>query len=287
MKVRKFLATNLLAIFLAGLMGLFLAGAIYLPIAGEYGVRVVLSLGVLSVLYGLESIYHLGHVNACTISFSAPECTNHNLEIPSLVIATIFYALWCWGTWDWKALGTPGKASNSAAPRKPNYVMAALLSGGGIVNRAGPRKPNYAMAALFCALLCGGWIVANPAALPAESYGSLICPVRLALVLMFGALLYSTTGKKNLGGQPQPLLTVVLSAALGFFVTGSIYQLKAWVAPLDSPVDALFSLLIEASTGGVQSMLNLSNAANAFVPALLLWAAIFAWKQWRLNKRGG
>ena len=263
MKVLEILATNLLAIFLAGLMGLFFAGAIYLPIAGEYVGRVILSLGAMSVLYGLESIYYLGHVEACTVSFGPFSCTHHNLEIPSLVIGTIFYALWCWWKWDWKALGTPGKTSN----------------------RAAPRKPNYAMAALFCALLCGGWIVTNPASLPAESYGSLMFPVRLALVLIFGALLYSTTGKQDLGSQPQPLLTVVLSAVLGFFVTGSIYHLKAWVAPLNSPVDALFSLLTVASTGGVKSMLNLSNAANAFVPALLLWAAFFAWMQWRLNKR--
>lgn len=263
MKLLEVLATNLLAMFLAGVMGLFFAGAIYLPITGGYLGRVIITLGAMALLYGLESIYHLGQVKACTIDFSVGSCTEHNLVVPSLVIGSIFYALWCWWAWDWKALRASGQARNKAAPRKTNYATAALV----------------------CVLLCAGWIILDPAALPADSHGSLSFPARLALVLVFGTLLYNMADKQMSGTMQRPLIEVVLSAVLGFFTAGVVYHLKAWVAPLNSPVDALFSLLTAASTGGFQSVLNLSNAANAFVPALLLWAAFFAWMKWRLNQR--
>lgn len=45
MKLLEVLATNLLAMFLAGVMGLFFEGAIYLPITGGYLGRVIITLG--------------------------------------------------------------------------------------------------------------------------------------------------------------------------------------------------------------------------------------------------
>ena len=91
------LLSQLVPILLTGVLGLFVAGAVYLPIAFDYGARVAFSLGVLSLVYGAESVIRLGFVQTCSqIGFSSPSCITYNLEKPAIVLWVIFYKLWIW-----------------------------------------------------------------------------------------------------------------------------------------------------------------------------------------------
>ena len=158
MALFQILLRNLLAMLLAGFFGLFLAGAVYLPVVGDYLGRVIFTLGGMSVLYGLESVYYLGQVRACPIlgfaTFNNESCINHDLVIPAWVIGITLYGLWL--SWAYsKALGFSGNPPAQTVQREPNHAAIGIA----------------------CALACGGWIALNPGA-----WASTVAIIRSATV---------------------------------------------------------------------------------------------------------
>jgi hypothetical protein len=255
----KNIFTELLAALLTGALGFFCAGAIYLPIAADYLGRVLFTLGGMSLVYGGESVLRLGHVKACTIDFSVGKCTEHDLVVPCLVLWACFYALWRWRVWRKNPQdNTLGKTAQDLP--KLSYAVIAGIG-----------------ALLFCA-----WMLWTPRAFSHTSFGY---PLRLAFTLSFGVLLYKVSSVQIVGTAQQLITQMVLSAAIGFFGAGLVYQLQVWSPPLDSPVDALFSLITETMTAGFRSVLYLGNTANALIAAFLLWTSCFAWLRWRFEKR--
>jgi hypothetical protein len=87
---------HLVSFLACGVLGFFCAGAIYFPFAEDYWLRVLLSLGGMAIAYGGESVMRLGHVRACTIGFSVPDCKEYNLLIPAIVHWACFFLLWLW-----------------------------------------------------------------------------------------------------------------------------------------------------------------------------------------------
>jgi hypothetical protein len=262
------LLTELLALLLTGLLGFFSAGAVYLPIMGDYLGRVIFTLGGMSLLYGFEAVVRFGHVKACTFGFSVADCKEHNLLVPSLVLWFCFYALWRLHVWNKapqdKTEGKPPEISSqpSKTLAKPSEALA---------------KPSYAAVAVVSALLFSAWVLLSQTVISPTLFGSFIYPLRLALTLGFGLMLYKAAKAHMVGTTQQLVLQLVLSAAVGFFGTGLVYQLLVWAPPLDSPIDALFSLITETMTAGFKSVFYLGNTATALIPAFLLWTASFAW----------
>lgn len=258
--------TEVLAVLLTGLLGFFCAGAIYLPVVHDYLGRVVFTLGAMALLYGSESVVRLGHVKACTIDFSVGQCTEHNLVVPALVSWACFYALWRWRVWRTRPqVNTLGKPSGASS--RPSTALA---------------KPSYAAVAGISALLFTCWTLLIPNVFSSTALGY---PLRLVLTLGFGAMLYNIA-RVHIVGTTQKLVVHLLAAAvIAFFGAGLVYQLQAWAPPLDSPIDALFSLITTVITGGLKSLLYAAHTANALLAAFLLWAACFAWLRWRFEKR--
>jgi hypothetical protein len=269
----KNIFTELLAALLTGALGFFCAGAIYLPIAADYLGRVLFTLGGMSLVYGGESVLRLGHVKACTIDFSVGKCTEHNLVVPSLVLWVFFYALWRLRVWRKNP-----QDNNLRKPAKNFPELSDTLR----KPATGIPKLSYAAVAGIGALLFGAWILLRPTAFSHTSFGY---PLRLALTLSFGALLYKASSAQIVGTTQRLVVQMVLSAAIGFFGTGLAYQLQVWSPPLDSPIDALFSLITETMTAGFRSVLYLGSATNSLIAAFLLWTTCFAWLRWRSEKR--
>lgn len=270
------LLRELIALPLTGLLGFFSAGAIYLPIMGDYIGRVIFTLGGMSLLYGFEAVVRFGHVKACTFGFSVADCKEHNLLVPALVLWFCFYALWRLRVWSKapqdKTVGKPPKISSQPTKTlvKPSEALA---------------KPSYAAVAVVSALLFSGWVLLSQTVISPTLFGNFIYPLRLALTLGFGLMLYKASSAHTAGTTQQLVLQLTFSAVIGFFGTGLVYQLLVWAPPLDSPIDALFSLITQTVTAGVNSVLYLGNTASALIPACLLWTASFAWLRWRNEKR--
>lgn len=269
----KKLFTELLAALLTGTLGFFCAGAIYLPIAADYLGRVLFTLGGMSLVYGGESVLRRGHVKACTVDFSVGKCTEHDLVVPSLVLWVCFYALWRWRVWQ--------KNPQDNTVRKPAQNLPELSD---TLRKPAKNLPklSYAAVAGIGALLFGGWILLRPMAFSHTAFGY---PLRLALTLSVGVLIYKVSSAHIVGTTQRLVAQVVLSAAIGFFGAGLVHQLQVWSPPLDSPIDALFSLITETMTAGFRSVLYLGSTANALIAAFLLWTSCFAWLRWRLEKR--
>jgi hypothetical protein len=258
--------TEVLAALFTGLLGFFCAGAIYLPIMHDYLGRVIFTLGAMALLYGSESVVRLGHVKACTIDFSVGNCTEYNLLAPSLVLWACFYALWRWRVWRTSpkdnTLGKPSGASN-----KPSIALA---------------KPSYAAVAGISFALFACWTLLIPSVFSPTALGY---PLRLLLTLGFGAMLYNVAKPHIVGTTQQLVVHLFISAVLGFWGAGLVYQLQMWAPPLDSPIDALFSLIALTITAGFTSVLYAAHTANALLAAFLLWVACFAWLRWRIEKQ--
>lgn len=258
--------TEVLAALLTGLLGFFCAGAIYLPIMHDYLGRVIFTLGAMALLYGSESVVRLGHVKACTIDFSVGQCTEHNLVVPALVLWACFYALWRWRVWR-----TSPQVNTSSKPPSASSKPSATLA-----------KPSYAAVAGISALLFACWTLLIPNVFSPNALGY---PLRLVLTLGFGAMLYNIARVHIVGTTHQLVVHLLAAAIVGFFGAGLVYQLQEWAPPLDSPVDALFSLITTVIAGGLKSLLYAAHTANALLAALLLWVACFAWLRWRFEKR--
>ena len=270
------LFTELLALLLTGLLGFFSAGAVYLPIMGEYLGRVIFTLGGMSLLYGFEAVVRFGHVKACTFGFSVADCKEHNLLVPCLVLWFCFYALWRLHVWNKapqdKTVGKAPKISSqpSKTLAKPSEALA---------------KPSYGAVAVVSALLFICWMLLEQTVISPTLFGSFIYPLRLALTLGFGLMLYKAIKAHAVGTTQQVVLQLVMSAVIGFFGTGLVYQLLVWAPPLDSPIDALFSLITKTAIACFNSIFYLGNTDTALIPAFLLWLACFAWLRWRNEKR--
>jgi hypothetical protein len=269
------LLIELLALFLTGLLGFFSAGAVYLPIMGEYIGRVVFTLGGMSLLYGFEAVVRMGHVTACTIGFSVADCKEHDLVVPSLVLWFCFYALWRLRVWN----KTPQDNTSGKLPKTSRQTSKTSVQPSKAL-----AKPSYAAVASICTLLFGCWIMLSQTIISPTLFGSLNYPIKLAFTVGFGLVLYKAASTHLVGTTQQLVLQLVLSAVVGFFGTGLVYQLLVWAPPLDSPVDALFSLLTETMTAGFQYVYRLGDTTTALIPAFLLWTACFAWLRSRLVK---
>ncbi len=255
------LLTELLALVLTGLFGFFSAGAVYLPIMGEYLGRVIITLGGMSLHYGFEAVVRFGHVKACTFSFSVAQCKEHDLVVPSLVLWFCFYALWRLRVWS----------------KAPKNIISGKPSKASVQHSAKLVTPSYFSLAGICVLLFGCWIMLSQTIVSPTLFGSLVYPIRLLLTLGFGLVLYKAASTRTVGTTQQLVLQLVVSAAVGFFGTGLVYQLLVWAPPLDSPIDALFSLITETMTAGLKNVFYLGDTTTALIPAFLLWTACFAW----------
>lgn len=260
------LFTEVLAALLTGLLGFFCAGAIYLPIMHDYLGRVIFTLGAMALLYGSESVVRLGHVKACTIDFSVGKCTEYNLLVPALVLWACFYALWRWRVWRTSPQdNTLGKSTSSSS--KPSTALA---------------KPSYATVAAISAVLFACWTLLIPSVFSPTALGY---PFRLLLTLGFGAMLYNVAKAHIVSTTQQLVMHFFISAVIGFWGAGLVYQLQMWAPPLDSPIDALFSLIALTVTAGFTSVLYVAHTANALLATFLLWVACFSWLRWRIEKR--
>jgi hypothetical protein len=267
------LLTELLALLLTGLLGFFSAGAIYLPIMGDYLGRVIFTLGGMSLLYGFEAVVRFGYVETCTFGgFSSSTCKEHDIMVPSLVLWFCFYALWRLRVWSKAPQDTNVDKLPKTSPQPSNTLAKPSKALG---------KPSFATVAGMSVLLFICWMLLSQTIISSTLFGKFIYPLRLALTLGFGLLLYKASSAHTVGTTQQLVLQLVLSAAIGFFGTGLAYQLLVWAPPLDSPIDALFSLITETANAGFKSMFYLGNTATALIPSFLLWTACFAWLRWR------
>ncbi len=83
-----------------GVLALFLAGAVAFPIVEPYyGTRIVASLGLMAIVYGIESILGLGVIETC--GFLSGNCSTHNLYAYAIriwqgLVGVGLLALLCW-----------------------------------------------------------------------------------------------------------------------------------------------------------------------------------------------
>lgn len=75
----------------SGLLGFFLAGAVVFPLIEPYYLpRVVLTLGIFGVLYGINSILTLGHVT--TSAMLSGHDTMHDVRIYGFILWAVIFA---------------------------------------------------------------------------------------------------------------------------------------------------------------------------------------------------
>jgi hypothetical protein len=92
MRPISFIAYTLLAIPLSYLLGFFIAGAIVFPLHKPfYMSRVLLTLGLMGIVYGVESVMFRGHFETC--GFLSGNCTQHNYEAAGWQCTAITFLL--------------------------------------------------------------------------------------------------------------------------------------------------------------------------------------------------
>jgi hypothetical protein len=71
-----------------GLLAFFIAGALVFPLLNFYYMdRVIFSLGLVGLAYGVESIVRLGHIGTC--GFTSGNCSDHSVR----AVGFVFWAL--------------------------------------------------------------------------------------------------------------------------------------------------------------------------------------------------
>jgi hypothetical protein len=79
MRTPRFILCVLLAIPLSYVIGFFVAGAIVFPVDQPfYRGRVLITLGWMGFVYGVESVMFRGHFETC--GFLSGNCSQHNYE---------------------------------------------------------------------------------------------------------------------------------------------------------------------------------------------------------------
>lgn len=77
----------------SGLLGFFLAGAVVFPLTEPYYIaRVVFTLGIFGVMYGINSILTLGHVT--TSGMLSGHDTMHDVRIYGFILWALIFALY-------------------------------------------------------------------------------------------------------------------------------------------------------------------------------------------------
>ena len=85
----------LLRLFRSTALGFFVAGALLFPVLHDKYFTILFTLGIAAVLYGLESILWLGHINVCSanlLSFADSKCTDYSVRSYGFLLSCIFFA---------------------------------------------------------------------------------------------------------------------------------------------------------------------------------------------------
>ena len=73
-------------------IGFFIAGALLFPLFNPFYLgRVVVSLGIVGVLNGLESVLRAGHISTC--GFLSGNCSEHSVRFVGLLLAAIAFGV--------------------------------------------------------------------------------------------------------------------------------------------------------------------------------------------------
>jgi hypothetical protein len=81
-----------------GVLAFFIAGAIVFPIVEPYFMtRVVLSLGLMAVTYGLESVFRFGAIT--TTGLISDSSSEHSVRIYALLIWAALFGYIVWRKW--------------------------------------------------------------------------------------------------------------------------------------------------------------------------------------------
>ena len=91
-----------------GVLAFFIAGAVVFPIVESYYLsRVILSAGLMGIVYGFESVLRIGHITNC--GALSGNCSEHSVRIYALVIWAGLFAYLTW------------RSSNSIEPKKAEF----------------------------------------------------------------------------------------------------------------------------------------------------------------------
>ena len=93
LKIRVKMLWNIIK---SGLLGFFIAGAIIFPITEPYYLpRVLLTLGLFGIGYGINSILSFGHVSTSGI-LSEHDGTVHDVRIYGFILWILLFAYFTW-----------------------------------------------------------------------------------------------------------------------------------------------------------------------------------------------
>lgn len=96
----KALILSGLGVPITGVLAFFFAGAIVFPIVEPfYAKRILASLGLMAVAYGVESVMRRGQITTC--GFLSGNCSEHFMQHYALWLWALLLPLWLWGVWRW------------------------------------------------------------------------------------------------------------------------------------------------------------------------------------------
>jgi hypothetical protein len=82
-----------------GMLAFFIAGAIVFPLVVPYYMsRVVLSLGLMGVMYGIESVFRLGVIT--TTGLISDSSSEHSVRIYGFLIWAALFGYVSWRKWQ-------------------------------------------------------------------------------------------------------------------------------------------------------------------------------------------
>ena len=103
----------------SGFLGFFLAGAVVFPLVEPfYIVRVIFSLGLIAIAYGIESVITFGHVT--TSGLLSEGSTDHDVRNYAIILWLLLFAYYTYRDWRLEADGWQILARRLEIAQGPN-----------------------------------------------------------------------------------------------------------------------------------------------------------------------